>query len=643
MYGNLCGSMQDVEKSCCEASNNIKHFKHIQLLAPPQILIVSVKPYRTVTFKRDGAMAIPFLGRGYFVPLEPGDRVPHGALKIPAGALFSPKCMVDERGVRTAISSSDFYTSSNGVELHNCYFCPDVVRLPSILYGSGLIVPNGMFLPDATICSSSSGQDVYYEYKLQSVEVSKDDVSLNVHAYDALFPDESVRTEYDTLKSELGSQVQYSVFALGVHSGTTIRGGHFLAYVRRSGTSWTCFNDSDVSLASFEEAVKYTAAQQQGPVMALLQPSNTNTARFAELLRSNVAIIDSMREAEKAAEAASAEKGASDATCRSRDEDVVSRESESRDTGHSADRSAPSKTKRPRGSGANPRASRHTDVQQPDSENERDSDSSSSSDSDDSSMSEGSTQDNRTDGRKVKQLHCGGGSVDIRAGSANAATGPPSGRRVTASGKKRYVHSKKLAASQASTASQEIEDNKKLQALSDELRLTPTQLQQATAAMASLSISVSRDSGFLCILCATPWLLVYVVLTQKGSTKLYKPKQVAFIQYLAKQNRTLKDAKENDVVEFLLLWSCDYNGKIFLINKQSKSAFATARSAVRKLFSINSIALPYNVELLRTVHRSIKLEAAKKYAVEQSPPLGCFDVRLMIASLFQVCCRQKRV
>lgn len=89
------------------------------------------------------------------------------------------------------------------------------------------------------------------------------------------------------------------------------------------------------------------------------------------------------------------------------------------------------------------------------------------------------------------------------------------------------------------------------------------------------------------------------------------------------------------MIQFLLLNSCDMAGDTFVVNQQTRAAFATGRSAVRKLFINSQVSIPYDIEFLRTVHRSIKLQTAI-FAVKQAPPLGCFDLRKIIVALFQV-------
>lgn len=126
---------------------------------------------------------------------------------------------------------------------------------------------------------------------------------------------------------------------------------------------------------------------------------------------------------------------------------------------------------------------------------------------------------------------------------------------------------------------------------------------------------------------------------QEGSSKLYRPHQTAFIQYLVKNGRSPETATPDDVVEFLMQWSCDYTDAGFVVNPQSKAAFASGRSAVRNLFVSSKLGLPYDENYLRMIHRAIKLECAI-YAVKQAPPLGCFDLRHMVSKLLDLEVRQ---
>jgi len=127
-------------------------------------------------------------------------------------------------------------------------------------------------------------------------------------------------------------------------------------------------------------------------------------------------------------------------------------------------------------------------------------------------------------------------------------------------------------------------------------------------------------------------LLLVLLVLQGRSRKVYLPHQTAFIHHLTKSGRTIQTADCDDVYEFLLLWSCDYENGVFVVNKGTKSAFASARSAISKLFVDNKLQPPYDKEFLRIVHRSIKLQCAK-YKIAQAPPLGCFDLRRMITKL----------
>jgi hypothetical protein len=123
---------------------------------------------------------------------------------------------------------------------------------------------------------------------------------------------------------------------------------------------------------------------------------------------------------------------------------------------------------------------------------------------------------------------------------------------------------------------------------------------------------------------------------QKGSRQTYAPHQNGFMAFLEKQGRTLKTALPNDVIEFLLLWSCDRDAAgLFVVNEQTKAAFSTGRSALRKLFVDQRVPANYDVEFLKTVARSIQLQCAK-YAIHQAPPLGCYDLRLMLIALMNV-------
>jgi hypothetical protein len=121
---------------------------------------------------------------------------------------------------------------------------------------------------------------------------------------------------------------------------------------------------------------------------------------------------------------------------------------------------------------------------------------------------------------------------------------------------------------------------------------------------------------------------------QKKSSKTYAPHQEAFILYLAQFDRIYENALEDDVVQFLLQWSCDFVDGGFVVNPQTKAAFASGRSAVRALFTHNKVPLPYDPEYLRIVHRAIKMQCTQ-YAVQQAPPLGCFDLRKMLVACMQ--------